>query len=99
MVGVARVLNAQYGFYMTDVNNVFLRLKKALVSLQSTNINMAVSEARYFSTFNSDLYLQVEMRLLIWNFQKNPSGIYLNRVSISMIFYMQTVKLTKLKVN
>ncbi len=47
MVGVVRVLNAQYGFYMNDVNNVFIRLKKALASLQSTNINMAVSEARY----------------------------------------------------
>ena len=33
--------------YQSDVNNVFIRLKKALASLQSTNINMAVSEARY----------------------------------------------------
>ena len=46
MVGVVRVLNAQYGFYMNDVNHVFIRLKKALASLQSNNVDMTILEAK-----------------------------------------------------
>ncbi len=46
MVGCARVLNAQYGFYMNDVNHVYMRLKRALLDWQSGNVNMTAPEAR-----------------------------------------------------
>ncbi|RUS18960.1 Rec8 like protein-domain-containing protein [Endogone sp. FLAS-F59071] len=46
MVGVARVYNQQYQFYYVDVNNVWLKLKRELVALQSGDIDMAVTGAK-----------------------------------------------------
>lgn len=53
MVGVARVFRSQYDIYLTDVNNVFGKLKKAFTTIQNNGIDMPQVEARY-SIFKSD---------------------------------------------
>ncbi|KAJ3300862.1 hypothetical protein HDU76_006000 [Blyttiomyces sp. JEL0837] len=48
MVGAARVLGNQYSFLYSDVNQVFLRLKKAFSEASlGAEISMAVSEANF----------------------------------------------------
>ncbi|KAJ3105286.1 hypothetical protein HDU96_008648 [Phlyctochytrium bullatum] len=47
MVGVSRVLGNQYSFLYTDVNQVFLRLKKAFTDLSGGSVQMDNAEASY----------------------------------------------------
>ncbi|KAJ3089704.1 hypothetical protein HK102_005718 [Quaeritorhiza haematococci] len=47
LVGVARLLGAQYTFYLTDVNQVFVRLKRAFTELQHADVNMPVATAKF----------------------------------------------------
>ncbi|KAK3809210.1 MAG: hypothetical protein J3Q66DRAFT_288190, partial [Benniella sp.] len=46
MIGVVRVYNQQYNFYFSDVNNLWVRLRKDLALLQSESIEMINPVAR-----------------------------------------------------
>ncbi|KAI1316107.1 hypothetical protein EDD11_010421 [Mortierella claussenii] len=59
MVGVTRVYSQQYSFYHTDVNHVWMRLKRDLALVQSENFDMAQPEARMnMITFDYDLTVE-----------------------------------------
>ncbi|KAI8601422.1 hypothetical protein EDD21DRAFT_305128, partial [Dissophora ornata] len=46
MVGVVRVYNQQYNFYCSDVNNMWIRLKRDLAAVQSENIELVNPTAK-----------------------------------------------------
>ncbi|CAG8434113.1 4730_t:CDS:10 [Ambispora gerdemannii] len=47
MIGITRVYFQQYTFYYTDVNNVWVRLRKELTAIENELINMPDPEAKY----------------------------------------------------
>ncbi|ORZ01853.1 Rad21/Rec8-like protein [Lobosporangium transversale] len=57
MVGVTRVYAKQYSFYHIDVNNMWVRLKRDLAEVQSSDIIMLQPEARLVD-FLSCTYMQ-----------------------------------------
>ncbi|KAF9914099.1 hypothetical protein BX616_008981 [Lobosporangium transversale] len=59
MVGVTRVYAKQYSFYHIDVNNMWVRLKRDLAEVQSSDIIMLQPEARIESiTFDYDMAVE-----------------------------------------
>ncbi|KAG9290310.1 hypothetical protein G9A89_007041 [Geosiphon pyriformis] len=61
-----RVYNQQYTFYYTEVNNVWIRLKKDLRTIENEFINMPVAEARYEAiTLEDDPEFIIEMKMPI----------------------------------
>ncbi|CAG8517599.1 8527_t:CDS:10 [Paraglomus brasilianum] len=65
MVGIARIYYQQYQFYYAEVNNVWGRLRKNLVSLETNEVvNMPLTEARQESiTIADDPDFEIEMTL------------------------------------
>lgn len=55
MVGVTRILSAQYGFHMADVNNVMMKLKKSFNQFQTADIDMLRTDPKYESSLKAHL--------------------------------------------
>ncbi|CAG8618365.1 7308_t:CDS:10 [Ambispora leptoticha] len=62
MIGITRVYFQQYTFYYTDVNNVWIRLRKELSAIESELMNMPDPEAKYEAiTIEDDPEFLIEM--------------------------------------
>ncbi|KAF9961780.1 hypothetical protein BGZ65_010219 [Modicella reniformis] len=62
MMGVVRVYNQQYNFYYSDVNNMWIRLKRDLALVQSENIELANPKAKInMITFDYDLAVEEDI--------------------------------------
>ncbi|KAF9208555.1 hypothetical protein BGZ49_008422 [Haplosporangium sp. Z 27] len=59
MMGVARVYGQQYNFYYSDVNSMWMRLKRDLTLMQSESVDMIHPEAKIDAiTFGYDLAVE-----------------------------------------